>query len=137
MNEYMKVAVDMARIAYNSGDVPVGAVIVKNKKIIAATYNRKNIDNVAVFHAEILAIIEACKKSNSWYLDDCELYVTLKPCNMCLNAIAEARIKKVYYLLNSNYVTNLDSNLSNVDLLEVGDLFEYKGLLQRFFRELR
>lgn len=137
MNEYMKVAVDMARIAYDSGDVPVGAVIVKNKEIIAATYNRKNIDNVAVFHAEILAIIEGCKSVNSWYLDDCELYVTLKPCNMCLNAIAEARIKKVYYLLNSNYVTNLDSNLSNVDLLEVGDLFEYKGLLQRFFRKLR
>ena len=85
MNEFMRIAVENSLIAYKYGDVPVGAVIVKGDEIIASTYNKKNIDNVAVFHAEILAIIEACKKLGSWYLNDCDIYVTLKPCDMCLN----------------------------------------------------
>ena len=137
MNEFMRIAVENSLIAYKYGDVPVGAVIVKGDEVIASTYNKKNIDNVAVFHAEILAIIEACKKLGSWYLNDCDIYVTLKPCDMCLNAIAESRIKKIYYLLDSNYVTNLNTNYKNISLCSLEDVYEYKEILQRFFRNLR
>ena len=133
----MRLAVEEAKVAFNNGDVPVGAVIVNNNCVVSSAYNRKNIDNVAVFHAEILAIIDACKKIGSWRLDDCELYVTLKPCDMCLNAIAEARIKKVYYLLESNYLLNLKSNLVNINMFSLNDEYEYKPILQEFFRNLR
>ena len=70
-------------------------------------------------------------------MDDCELYVTLKPCDMCLNAIAEARIKKVYYLLESNYLLNLKSNLVHINMFSLNDEYEYKPILQEFFRNLR
>ena len=70
-------------------------------------------------------------------MNDCDIYVTLKPCDMCLNAIAESRIKKIYYLLDSNYVTNLNTNYKNISLCSLEDVYEYKEILQRFFRNLR
>ena len=110
MCDFMNIAVSEARKAYFEGNVPVGAVIVKNNKVLSFSHNTKNTSNVSVYHAELLCIIDACKKLNSWYLDDCVMYVTLKPCRMCEAAIAESRIKNVIYLLDSNYSDNLNCN---------------------------
>lgn len=133
MNEYMKMAVDLAKKAYESNDVPVGAIIVKNDVVIGTGYNRKNVDNVSVFHAEIVAIIDACKNLGNWHLDDCDIYVTLKPCEMCLNAIAESRIKNIYYLLDSDYESNLNSNYNNIKFNKIDCDNEYNKLLKTFF----
>ena len=78
-------------------EIPVGAVIVKENKIIAKAYNKREKNQIATHHAEVLAIEKACKKLKSWRLDDCDLYVTLEPCPMCAGAIMNARIKNVYY----------------------------------------
>ena len=95
--EYMKVAYKQAQKALEIDEVPVGAVIVKNGKVIAKAYNKKETTNDPLGHAELLAIKKACKKLNNWRLIDCELYVTLEPCAMCVGAIIHSRIKKVYY----------------------------------------
>ena len=134
---YMKLAVEEAKKGMLEGNVPVGCVIVKNNEVVSASYNKKNSLNVSVYHAEILTIIDACKKLNTWYLDDCELYVTLKPCLMCSSAIAESRIKKVYYLLDSNYEDNLNSNIDNVNYIKSVDLYSYNSLLSNFFDSIR
>lgn len=137
MDNYMNIALDEAKIAFKEGNVPVGAVIVKENNIIAFNHNKKNSDNVSIFHAELLCIVEACKTLGSWYLDDCIMYVTLKPCKMCEAAIAESRIKKVYYLLESNYSENMNYNISNIDYVKVNNISEYDLLLSDFFINLR
>jgi len=97
-NDYfMKLAFEQALIAFKKNDVPVGALIVKNNKVISKAYNKKNIKKNAIMHAEIIAIEKACKKLKTWYLDDCILYVTMEPCLMCCGAILQSRIKKVVY----------------------------------------
>lgn len=133
----MNVAIEQAEIAYSKGDVPIGAVIVKNNEIVSKSYNMKNILGVSVFHAEILAIIDACNSLNTWYLNDCELYVTLKPCDMCMNAIAESRISKVFYLIDSNYSDNLASNYNNIIINKLSFKNNYSELLSNFFSNLR
>ena len=94
--KFMKEALKQARQAYNKLEVPVGAIIVKDGKIIARAYNQKEYKNDSTNHAEILAIKKASKKLNSWRLIDCEMYVTLEPCSMCAGALIQSRIKKVY-----------------------------------------
>ena len=93
----MDLAYNQAIKARELDEVPVGAIIVKNNKIIARAYNLKEKSNDPMGHAEILCIKKACKKIGDWYLKDCELYVTLEPCVMCAGAIINSRIKKVYY----------------------------------------
>lgn len=137
MNEYMEMAVLEAKKAFDEGNVPVGAVIVRNNVILSYAHNMKNTSNISVYHAEILCIIDACKKIGSWYLDDCFMYVTLEPCEMCKAAIAESRIKKVFYLSKSNYFTNLANNMRNTNYECVSDVFEYQNLLSDFFKRLR
>ena len=137
MNEFMNIAIDEARIAYNEGNVPVGAVLVCDNKVIAACHNTKNSSNIAINHAEILCIVEGCKYFDSWYLSDCDLYVTLKPCEMCVGAIGEARIRNVYYLLESNYSVNLGKNIDNINFSQLGFSSEYKDLISSFFEKLR
>ena len=83
--------------AEQKNEVPVAAVLVKNNKIISSAYNKKNKTNNILMHAEILCILKCIKKMKNWRLDDCDLYVTLEPCDMCKNIIEEARIKNVYY----------------------------------------
>lgn len=94
--DFMKEALIEAKKALAIGEVPVGAVIVKNNEIIARAYNLKEKEKNAVYHAEILAIEEASKKLGDWRLTDCEMYVTLEPCPMCAGAIINSRIKKLY-----------------------------------------
>ncbi len=92
----MKDALKEAKKAYDKLEVPVGAVIVKDGKIIARAHNLKETKYDTTKHAEILAIQKASKKLNNWRLIDCEMYVTLEPCSMCAGAIINSRIKKVY-----------------------------------------
>lgn len=93
----MNEAIEMAKIAYENDDVPVGAVIVKNGEIISSGYNMREKNKDATAHAEIIAIRNACEKLNSWHLDNCEIYVTLEPCPMCMGAIVNSRMKKIIF----------------------------------------
>lgn len=94
---FMRMAIEQARIAAKLGEIPVGAVVVRDGQVIGRGYNRREIDSSATAHAEILAIEDACKQLGSWRLTDCELYVTLEPCPMCAGAIINARIRRVIY----------------------------------------
>lgn len=97
MNEnFMKEALKEAKKAYKKEEIPVGCVIVKNDEIIAKAHNLKETKNLATAHAEILAIEKAAKELKSWRLSDCEMYITLEPCTMCMGAIILSRIKKIY-----------------------------------------
>jgi len=95
--KYMKLALKEAQKAYNKGEIPIGAVIVKDDNIIAKAYNLKESRQQSTKHAEIIAIEKASKKLNNWRLLDCTLYVTMFPCPMCASAINQARISRLVY----------------------------------------
>lgn len=109
MNEFMEMALLEAEKARKREEVPIGAVVVKNGKVIAKGFNKREKTKSALNHAEIVAIRKACKKLKDWRLEGCEIYVTLKPCPMCAGAIANARIDKVYYSADE---TNTSDNLA-------------------------
>ena len=94
--KFMKEALKKAKKAYKIGEIPIGAVVVKDNEIIARGHNQKEIKKDATKHAEIIAIQKASKIVQGWRLEDCEMYVTLEPCMMCTGAIIQSRIKKVY-----------------------------------------
>ena len=96
-NKYMKLALKEARKAFEKEEVPIGAIIVKDGKILSRAHNLRETKKQACAHAEVLAIQKACKKLKSWRLDNAEIYVTIEPCAMCAGAIMNARIKKVYF----------------------------------------
>ena len=97
LNEYfMNEALKEAKKAYKKEEIPVGAVIVKDGKTIGRGHNQKESKKDTTKHAEIIAIQRASKKIDAWRLEDCEMYVTLEPCTMCMGAIINARIKKIY-----------------------------------------
>ena len=93
--KYMREAIKLAKKAYQNGDVPIGCVIVYQDKIIGRGYNRRNKDKTTLAHAEILAIKKASKIMGDWRLEECRMYVTLEPCQMCAGAILQARIPEV------------------------------------------
>lgn len=93
--KYMKQAIKQAQKAYAIGEVPIGCVIVYQDKVIGRGYNRRTIDNNTLAHAELIAIKKASKKLNDWRLEDCTLYVTLEPCQMCAGAIVQSRMTRV------------------------------------------
>ena len=94
-DKYMKEAIKEAKKAAANNEVPIGCVIVRDGKIIAKNHNRRNKDKSVLSHAEILCIGEACKKTHDWRLEDCTMYITLEPCQMCAGAIVQARIPRV------------------------------------------
>lgn len=94
---FMQQALVNAKKAFDIGEVPIGCVIVRNEKIIAQAFNMRNTQNNVLYHAEILAINQACKKLKSWRLEDCILYVTVEPCAMCAGAILQSRIPKIVF----------------------------------------
>ena len=93
--KFMRAALKEAKKAYDIGDVPIGCVIVQGGMIIARGYNKRNASKSVLSHAELVAIEKACKKTNDWRLEDCTIYVTLEPCQMCAGAIVQARIPRV------------------------------------------
>ena len=97
MEKYMAVAYELAQKAFKKDEVPVGAVVVYNNKIIATGYNKRQKTQDATSHAEVIAIKKACKRLKTFRLNDCQLYVTLEPCVMCAGAIINARIGKVIF----------------------------------------
>ncbi len=143
---YMKEALKEAHKAYGKLEVPVGAIIVKDGKIIARGHNQKETKTDTTKHAEIIAIQKASKKLESWRLIDCEMYVTLEPCTMCAGAIINSRIKKVYIgamdektgavgsVLNlfEDYKFNHKPEVEKEVLQE-----ECENILKNFFKELR
>ena len=99
--KFLDLAFKYAEKAYKNNEVPIGAVIVKDNKVIGYGYNQKEKKNSVLEHAEIIAIRMASKKLNNWRLDDCDIYVTLDPCPMCASAIKQARIKNIYSALSN------------------------------------
>ncbi|MBQ5761160.1 MAG: nucleoside deaminase [Clostridia bacterium] len=95
--KYMQMALELAREAYDAGEVPVGCVVVCDGKVVGRGRNRREEDQNALLHAECIAIQEACRTLGSWRLTDCDLYVTLEPCPMCAGAILNARVGRVFY----------------------------------------
>ena len=93
--KFMKEAIKQAKKAEAIGDVPIGCVIVHDGKIIASGYNKRNKDKTVLAHAELLAMKKACKKLGDWRLEDCTMYITLEPCQMCAGAIVQARVTRV------------------------------------------
>lgn len=145
-NQYMKEAIKQAKKAYAIDEVPIGCVIVYDGKIIARGYNRRTTDKNTLSHAELNAIRKASKKLGDWRLDDCEMYVTLEPCQMCAGAIVQARIKKVYIgcmnpkagcagsVINLLQVEKFNHQVE----IETGILEEEcSSMIKEFFRELR
>ena len=96
-NPFMECAVQAAQFAAFSQDVPVGAVVVHQGKVIGTGWNRREAENRITAHAEMMALEEACRTLGSWKLNDCDLYVTLEPCSMCASAIMQARIRALYF----------------------------------------
>lgn len=141
MNEALK----LAMISYCEGEVPVGAVIVKNNNIIATGRNRRELGKNALYHAEIEAIDNACKVLGGWRLWDCELFVTLEPCPMCIGAIINSRIKRVIFGtpdLKSgscgSVINILDYKYNHIPALTSGILKdESSQILTSFFKKLR
>ncbi len=141
----MKRAIELAFEAFADGEVPVGAVIVKNGEIIAEGRNMREKKQNALSHAEIEAINNACKKIGSWRLDGCEMYVTLEPCPMCTGAIINARIKTLIFGAYDSRMGSIDSIVNLCDLpynhkVEVyGGIMEddCKAPLTEFFEKLR
>lgn len=144
--KYMREAIRQAKKAYKIGEVPIGCVIVYEDKIIGRGYNRRITDKNSLSHAELNAIKKASKALGDWRLDDCEMYITLEPCQMCAGAIVQARIKKVYMACMNPKAGCAGSilNLLQVDKfnhqveIEQGILQEEcNAMLKNFFAELR
>ncbi|MBQ7797966.1 MAG: nucleoside deaminase [Clostridia bacterium] len=144
--DFMLEALKLAQKAYNKGEVPIGAIIVKNNKIIAQGYNTRERTQQALNHAEIIAISKACKKLHSWRLNDCEMYVTLEPCAMCAGAILNARIPTIHIAcldpthgaVVSKYNLLTDGTLNHKTEIIVGEHeIEAKNIIQLFFKNLR
>ena len=95
--KWMRLALEQAKLAAEEGEVPIGAVVVRGEELLASTHNLCERQGMATAHAELLAIEAACKKTGSWRLSDCTLYVTLEPCPMCAGAIVNARIPRVVF----------------------------------------
>lgn len=144
--KFMIMAYKQAEKAKEKDEVPIGAVIVKDGKVLSKGYNLVENTNKATAHAEIIAIDKACKKLKSWRLDGAEIYVTLEPCAMCAGAIANARIKKVYFgayerksgCAESKYPVLSDNGLNHSAEYEGGIMEEEcASLIKKYFSEKR
>lgn len=142
---FMQRAIELAKKAAEIGEVPIGAVIVKNGEIIAEAYNLRETQKLATAHAELDAITAACKKLGGWRLFGCTLYVTLEPCAMCAGAIVNARIDRVVYGA-SDIRFGACGSLFNINSYPLNHAFlvtsgvceeECKSMLSEFFEALR
>lgn len=143
--DYMKYALSLAKQSAEEGEVPVGAIVVCDGKIVGEGRNRREVVKNALHHAEIEAINEACKNLGGWRLWKCDLYVTLEPCPMCAGAIINSRIKNVYFgatdMKNGAVISAaqlFDMNFTHKPLYEGGIMGEECAeILSTFFKDLR
>lgn len=144
--KFMVQALVQAKKAAAIDETPIGAVIVKDGRIIARGYNKRETKKNSLCHAEIIAIDKACKRLGGWRLPGCELYVTLEPCPMCAGAIIQSRIEKVYFGAYDkkagcagSRMNLFEENLFNHNVKTVGGILEAecRALLKCFFRNLR
>ncbi len=142
--KFMREAIALAKRAKKKGEVPIGAVVVYQGKIIGRGYNLRTRLQMATAHAEMRAIDRACKKLHSWRLPEAEIYVTLEPCPMCMGAILNARIDRVYFGAYEQKGRSLTDELANANLLNhktevVGGVLkeECAEVLTSFFSEMR
>ena len=144
--KYMKEAIRQAKKAYALKEAPIGCVIVREGKIIARGYNRRNTDGNALAHAELSAIKKASKKCGDWRLEDCTMYVTLEPCQMRAGAIVQSRMKKVVIAAKNPKAGCAGSVLNLLQMAQFNHQVEIEqglmeeecaALLSSFFKELR
>ena len=137
---YMQLAIKQAKKALKYNEVPVGAIIVKNNKIISKAFNKKEKNKDTTKHAEIIAISKACKKTKNWRLDDCEIYVTMEPCMMCCGAIEQSRIKKIVYCIPNSNFGAVESKFkileNNINIVKIENI-EYIDMVKQFFKDKR
>jgi tRNA(adenine34) deaminase len=142
---FMREALKEAQNAYDKDEIPVGCVIVKDGEIIARSHNLKESNQNVLHHAEIIAINQACQNLGSWRLDDCDIYVTLEPCLMCIGAIVSARFKRLIYGPKDAKYESLDNILKeylknfNHQVEVIPGILEKESdeLLKKFFKKLR
>lgn len=137
MNDmYFEKLIKLSLKSLKSNDVPVAAIVVKNNKIIAKGYNKREKNKLTINHAEIIAISKANKKLKNYFLYDCDIYVTLKPCNMCEQVINNARIRNVFYMLDKpDFKKNYEKTVITYQQSKYSK--KYKKILQNFFNKLR
>lgn len=144
--KWMQIALQEARLAYDEGEVPVGAILVRNNELLARNHNRREKNSSATAHAEILVIEEANQKLGAWRLNECTLYVTLEPCVMCAGAMVNSRVSTVVYgckdpkagAVESLYQVLSDQRLNHRPQVLSGVLADEAGrILKRFFLQLR
>ena len=144
--KYMREAIRQAKKAYALDEVPIGCVIVSDGKIVARGYNRRNTDKNTLSHAELIAIKKASKKTGDWRLEECTMYVTLEPCQMCAGAIVQSRMKRVV-IASMNPKAGCAGSVLNllqvaafnhqVEIVQGVLEEECSNMLSDFFRELR
>ena len=138
--KYVKQLLKLASKAYNQDEAPVAAIIVHRNKIIAKGYNRRNSTHYTISHAEIEAINKANKKLKDWRLNNCTMYVTMKPCDMCEKVIKESRLEKVYYLVDRD-ITKLQYDktqfIKYTEHVHGDDIVKYKKKLVSFWKNKR
>lgn len=144
--KFMKAAIREAKKAYVLDEVPIGCVIVREEKIIARGYNRRNTEGNTLAHAELTAIKKASKKTGDWRLEDCTMYVTLEPCQMCAGALVQSRMKKVVIGCMNAKAGCAGSVLNLLQMAQFNHQVEIErgvleeecsALLSLFFKELR
>lgn len=144
--KYMKLALKEAKKARDINEVPIGCVIVRDDKVIGKGYNKRNTDKNVLSHAELIAIKQACKKTGDWRLEDCTMYITLEPCQMCAGAMVQARLQRAV-IGSMNPKAGCGGSVLNILQMaefnhqvdvERGVLEEEcSGILTKFFSDLR
>ena len=135
--EFLDILMKYADKSLKYNDVPVGAIIVKDGKVLSAGFNTREKDQNILGHAEINAIIEAQKTLNNWNLSGCDLYVTLVPCSMCMEIIKQSRIDNIYYLLEKPISKKEFSQTKLVKMDKSDYEIKYGEILSNFFKKLR
>ena len=143
--KFMRLALLQAEKAYMLGEVPIGAVVIKDGEVVGEGFNRRETGKNALYHAELMAIDDACRRLGGWRLWQCEMYVTLEPCPMCAGAVINSRLRRIVYGCSDPKAGSVGSVTRLFELpynhrpeVEGGVLAEEcSGLLSRFFRELR
>ncbi len=139
MNVYYNKLMTLCEKASRKNCVPVSALIVKDNKIISSAYNLRKKTNNILDHAEIISIQKANKKLKTWNLSECEMYVTMKPCEMCMNIINESRIKKIHYLIdNVDYYERKEKDKKNIVFIKEKDYDNMcSNIIKKFFKKIR